>query len=447
MIKKIRKIAPDIPEPFRPLNDKNVRKIVEVSGRSSGKSTTNETFAVLLMLASKFNNIWYCRAESGDLRRTVFASALATIQALFIEDLFEVRFLPLEIRCKRTGARMYFSGINGKTIDDLNATKGFVPQYRSLAMFIVDEANEVKCWEHIKAAEATANKFLQENGKIVYAYNPPPIRAHWANIKFEQMVSSGEAVKIYSTWEDIRKLLKPATIAEIEWMRNNDPRHYSYMYLGEIVSLEGLVLYTFKRERNVITLEELQNKMRGNYQYQPVQMIYGVDSGIVHDATAVSAWGIYPDGNMIKLSTFYHVPGDTPTPNSKQAQLIIDWYVRFRKKMAEFSIIVPNAYNEAWVFDNAVVTQDLMFEFQNKTGFNVKAVENKSIDRDIKRLQNGYFNGFLKILDIEDNKASFDEINTFSYDERNRIPEGQADHTIDADKYATAHYYYMRMAA
>lgn len=440
-------IAADIPTPFAPLVDNKVRKIVEASGRSSGKSTTNETVAVLKMLASKFNNIWYCRAESGDLRRTVFASAWATIQSLFIEDLFEVRFLPLEIRCKRTGARMYFSGINGKTADDLNATKGFVPQYRSLAMFIVDEANEAKCWDHIKAAEATANKFLRDEGKIVYAYNPPPIRAHWSNIKFEQMVTSGEAVKIYSTWEDIRKLLKPATIAEIEWMRDNDPRHYAYMYLGEIVSLEGLVMYTFKRERNVITLEDLQKRLRSDYQYQPMQLIYGVDSGLVHDATAVCAWGIFPDGNMIKLSTFYHVPGDTPTPNSAQAKLIIDWYVKFREKMAALSIVLPSAYNEAWVFDSAAVTQDLMFEFQNKTGFNVKAVENKSIERDIKRLQNGYFNGFLKILDIEDNKPSFDEINTFSYDERNGIPDGQADHTIDADKYATAHFYYMRMSA
>lgn len=442
-----RKIAPDTPEQFAPLVDKSVRKIVEASGRSSGKSTTNETVAVLLMLQSKFNNIWYCRAESGDLREKVFASTLATIQSLDIEDLFEVKFQPLGIRCKRTGARMYFSGINGKTADDLNATKGFVPQHRSLAMFIVDEANEVKCWEHLKAAEATAHKFLKKDGKIVYAYNPPPNRAHWSNVKFPQIIASGEAVKIYTTWEDIRPLLKPATIAEIEWMRDNDPRHYCYMYLGEIVSLEGLVLYTFKPERNIITVDELQRRIKLNYDYQPVQMIYGVDSGIVHDATAVCAWAIYPDGNFIKLSTFYHVPSDSPTPNSMQANLMIDWYLNFRKKMAELSIILPSAYNETWVFDNAVVTQDLMLEFANKTGFDVKAVENKSIERDIKRLQNGYFNGFLKILDIEDNQPSFNEINTFSYDERNRIPDGQADHTIDADKYATAHFYYMRLVA
>ena len=94
------------------------------------------------------------------------------------------------------------------------------------------------------------------------------------------------------------------------------------------------------------------------------------------------------------------------------------------------------------MFDSAVVTQDLMLEFGNKTGFFCKAVENKSIERDIKRLQNGYFRGVFKILDIPSNAPSLRELGTFCYDEKNEIPDGQDDHTIDADKYATAHYYY-----
>lgn len=83
-----------------------------------------------------------------------------------------------------------------------------------------------------------------------------------------------------------------------------------------------------------------------------------------------------------------------------------------------------------------------MLEFGNKTGFFCKAVENKSIERDIKRLQNGYFRGVFKILDIPSNAPSLRELGTFCYDEKNEIPDGQDDHTIDADKYATAHYYY-----
>ena len=55
-----------IPKPFLPLIMPSVRKVVEESGRSSGKSTTNETVAIGKMLESRKNNIWYCRAEKGD---------------------------------------------------------------------------------------------------------------------------------------------------------------------------------------------------------------------------------------------------------------------------------------------------------------------------------------------------------------------------------------------
>ena len=48
----------------------------------------------------------------------------------------------------------------------------------------------------------------------------------------------------------------------------------------------------------------------------------------------------------------------------------------------------------------------------------------------------------MQILDIPDNQISVEELETFARDENNEIPEGQSDHTIDADKYATYEYYY-----
>lgn len=430
-----------VPKPFKPLLDPNVRKIVEVSGRSSGKSTTNETVAISLALQSKENNTLYMRAEQRDLR-DIFNSTWATIQAIGVEDLFDAKTSPFEIWCKRTGAKIYFRGINGKTEDDLTATKGFVPQSRTLAMAILDEANEVKCFNHVRAAETTANKFLLPQAKIIYAYNPPPVRNHWSNIEFPKMISRG-ATKIYTTWEDVRRLLKPETIAEILDAKENDPKHYAYWYLGEMVSLEGLVLYTFKPERNLVSLDRFKSMVTygGNV---PLYVIYGVDSGVVKDPTAVCAWAVMSDATLVKLSTFYLDPRKVgePVPNSEQVKEILRWHTTFQAQMRAFGIPMPTAYNECWVFDSAVVTQDLMIEFRNKTGFFCMAVENKNIERDIKRLQNGYFRGIFKVLDISENEPSLREIGSFCYDANNKIPDGQDDHTIDADKYATAHYYY-----
>lgn len=438
------RINASIPKPFSPLVENRFLKGVEESGRSAGKTTTNETIAISGMMTSRKNNVWYCRAEKGDVRTSIYNSFIATLQALGVEKYFTCKLSPMEITCNLTGAKCYFGGINGKTRDDLNTTKGFVPQDRSLAMFIVDEANEAKSYQHLRAAETTANKFLQPNGKIIYAYNPPPNLGHWAHKYFGKMVENG-ATRIYSTYRDIYKLLNRSTIDEIETMKRENPQQYKYWYLGQKISLEGLVLYTFSKERNLIPLDKFKAAVANGY--QPLYVIYGVDSGVVKDPTAVCAWGIFPDGNLIKLSTFYLDPKTfgEPLPNTYQVERMVEWYQALYREMASYGVVLPGAYNEAWVFDSAVVTQDLMLEFQNRTGYFVKAVENKCIERDIKRLQNGYFRGIFKVLDILANQPSLREINTFCYDEKNEIPEGQDDHTIDADKYATAHYYYAYM--
>lgn len=358
----------------------------------------------------------------GDIRTSVFSSFLATIQSLGVERYFQYKLNPMEAICTLTGAKCYFGGINGKTRDDLNTTKGFVPQDRSLAMFILDEANEAKSYQHIRAAETTANKFLKPDGKIIYAYNPPPNLGHWAHSYFGKMVEDG-AKRIYTTYKDIYKLLNPATIDEILTMKRDNPQQFKYWYLGQKISLEGLVLYTFNRERNLISLDAFKTAVNRNG-YQPLYIIYGVDSGVVKDPTAVCAWGIFPDGNLIKLSTFYLDPkkAGEPIPNTMQVSEMVRWYNDFYAEMGSYGVILPGPYNEAWVFDSAVVTQDLMLEFGNKTGFFCKAVENKSIERDIKRLQNGYFRGVFKILDIPSNAPSLREIGTFCYDEKTRYP-------------------------
>lgn len=443
-----REITFPIPKPFRPLLDPSVRKIVEESGRTTGKSTTNETLAIALALQSRCNNTLYMRAEQRDLR-DIFNSTWATIQDLGLEDLFGAKTSPFMIWCKRTGATIYFRGVNGKTVGDLTATKGFVPlPTRTLALAILDEANEVKCFNHVRAAETTVNKFLLPHGKIIYAYNPPPSRGHWANIEFPRMVREG-ATRIHCTWEDIRKLLKPATIDEILKMRSNDPKHYAFWYGGEIVDLEGAVIWSFDRKRHLLPLDALQKKISANVYYQPVAMFYGVDSGITSDATAICAWGLYPDGLLIQLGTMYldikearRKSGLKGISHTDQVTVMFDWYKNFRRCMGEYGIAIPGAERERWCFDGAALTQDLMLEWRKATGYNSVAVTDKDIERDNARLVNSFKSDMLYVLDTSENEVAVEQLETFSYDDNNEIPEGQADHTIDASKYATYEYYY-----
>ena len=160
---------------YAPLVDANVKEVVEGSGRCTAKSTSNEIVALSLMLQDKRNNIWYCRAEKSDIRDTIFSSMISTAQLMGVDKLFSWSLSPLRVRCNRTGAICYFDSVNGKTDDDMTATKGFTPQYKTLAMCILDEADQVKHPNHITAWQSTAARFLLPNAKMVYPVvkNPP----------------------------------------------------------------------------------------------------------------------------------------------------------------------------------------------------------------------------------------------------------------------------------
>ena len=178
-------------------------------------------------------------------------------------------------------------------------------------------------------------------------------------------------------------------------------------------------------------------------------MFYGVDSGLKNDATAISAWGLYPDGLLIKLGTFYldikeyrQKTGNKGISHTDQVMLMVDWYGEFVKEMTDYGVSVPDHLHERWCFDGAALTQDLMLEFEKATRWMCTPVTDKDIERDIARLVNSYRSGMLRILDVKSNAVSVTELETFARDENNEIPEGQSDHTIDADKYATYEYYY-----
>lgn len=442
----------ELPYQFQIIFSPEIKIIIAETGRSAGKSTTISEIAVLLMMQNKQNNIVCARAEKADLRNSVFSGIIKAAQMLGLENEFSISLSPLEITCKRSGAKCYFLGINGKTVDDLTTTKGFEPQGK-IALYFLDEANETKCKEHVIAAQSTMVKFMQPYGSIVYAFNPSIRLTHWSHAFFKNITnytkSDLKIYRIYLTWENIRGLLNEATIAEIEAMRENDPLHYRFVYLGERVSLEGRVIWSFTPERNLLQLSTLQKTIGRNIYYQPVQMFYGVDSGIRQDATAVTAWGLYPDGKLIKLHTFYldikeecRRKAKNGISNSDQVKYIYEWYKLMRKELSDYGINIPPSDHEIWCFDGAAITQDLKLEWEKLTHYRTVAVTNKDIERDIARLVNSYQSGMLQILDIKANSISVHEIENFCYDDQNEIPEGQSDHTIDADKYATFEYYY-----
>lgn len=429
-----------LPSLYYPLLEKSVTDIVEPSGRCSAKTTSNEICAISAMLESKFNNVWYCRAEKGDIRSTIFSSMIATIQLLGVERYFVWSLSPLQVKCTRTGAICYFDGINGKTDDDVTATKGFVPWSRTLQYCILDEADQTKHPNHITGWESTAVRFLRNHGKMIYAYNPPMAKSHWAHKFFGDKISNG-ATKIYATWEDIRTLLSPKTIAVIEKYKHDEPDLYRYWYLGEPVLFKGLVYPQFDRTKHGTNIYNLF--ARGDH---CMELILGVDEGSIFDSTCVTPLAIMYSGIAVALGCFENDPVKTgaQAPSAQSRDLIA--YLKRLLQRFPFLQYVPRRWN----FECAEAGQNLMNQLIADTGGteNCMPVRNKNIMGDVKRVRSMLQERILLFhvdnTDPDGCEKLMKDIEDYVFDEKtNTIKKGQRDDTIDSLEYGTKLIYDM----
>lgn len=423
-----------VPKQYAPLFDESISEVVEPSGRTSAKTTSNEIYAISLMLKSKYNNIWYCRAEKTDIGSTIFSSMVSTIQTMGVDSLFEFKLSPYKIICKATGAICYFDGINGKTDDDLTATKGFSPQFKTLALCILDEADETKHQNHITACESTAYRFMLPHAKIIYAFNPPMVRSHWAYKFFGDKIRNG-ATRIYATWEDIRNLLVPKAIEQIERFKKNDPEYYKYWYLGEAVLFKGMVYPQFRRDKHIVNIYDLFRQ--GD---RVSELVLGLDEGTCNDSTCVTPLAIMYSGKAVVLDCFENDPlvagQQSPTQQSRAL-------AEFLKKLLGHFPFLQNL-GRRWIFECAEGGQMLRLQFMEDTGEECYLVTKKNIMGDIKRVRSMLSEGilFFHVDPFVNTETLIEDIEGYVFDEKtNTIKKGQRDDTIDSMEYATKLYY------
>lgn len=421
---------------YAPLFDDTTKEIVEGSGRCTSKTTSNDIAAITTMLGDARNNVWYCRAERSDIRDTIFSSMMSTAQLMDVDKYFTWTLSPLRCTCKLTGAVCYFDSINGKTDDDMTATKGFTPQYKTLALCILDEADGVKHQNHITAWQSTAARFLLPSAKMVYAYNPPMNKNHWAHRFFGDKVKNG-ATSIYATWEDIRALLSPRVIEDILKFKRDDPEYYRYWYLGEPVNFQGMVYPQFSREKHVINIWRY---LSTNVHDRVTEVVYGLDEGTVNDSTCVTCLAMLISGKAVVLDCLEIDPlkigQQSPAETSRHLQTFLS------QCMGRFPFLqhVPRQ----WIFECAEGGQMLRLQFMQDTGENTSLVTQKSIMGDVKRVRSMLSEGLLLFHDAPDVTTSvlISDIENYVFDEKTGdIKKQQRDDTIDSLEYATKLYF------
>lgn len=428
---------PIIPLNFEPLlkskEENGTHRFIAVGGRYSGKTTTILEEAIDGWITIDGANIVLARADDCDFRKTTFSTIKKILHKYDIAKYCNIPKRVGDITFLPNGNIIRFVATGG----DEHRTKGLDFEKGYVHRFIHDEAQELNEAYEVKGAEKTLLRLMGETTKWIYIYNPPPNKGEFANVYFPELVRTKRAVQIYSSWEDIYKLLDKEVIDEILRDKAQDYNYYLYEYMGQVVASKGLVYPQLRRDKHVVNIFNLL--AQGD---KVCELVLGLDEGTVNDSTCVTALAIMYSGRAVVLDCYENDPLIAGQQSPSQQSRAIIMFLNGLLEKFRFLAYIPRR----WIFECAEGGQMLMLQFEEDTHGTEECdkVTQKNIMGDIKRVRSMLSEGVL-LFHIADNVTTeqlFVDMENYVFDEKtNTIKKGQRDDTIDSLEYATKLYY------
>lgn len=290
-----------IPELWDIFDDNDHEHQIVTSGRAGTKSSFAGILGISTIASDEPAAVVVLRKRHNKLRKTVYKEMIRAIGRLGLsKDDFDIGVSPMEIRHKRTGNVIYFSGSD--SIDD---TKGIIDEDKPIRLVILDELTEFfdvgEGEEELTNIEATFVRGNDESFRMLYLYNPPKNPNAPINVWCQKMALRPDTVHKHVDYRDVpiswigKKLLESA-----ELLKETDFRLYRWVWLGECIGVDDLIYYMFN----------------DNHQHEPEANHYkligiGVDYG-QQNATTYQAAGININKRRIEgLEEFYHSGRDS----------------------------------------------------------------------------------------------------------------------------------------
>lgn len=285
-----------IPELWDIFDDQEHEHQIITSGRAGTKSSFAGILGISTITYEEPAAVVVLRKRHNKLRKTVYKEMIRAIGRLGLsKDDFDIGVSPMEIRHKKTGNVIYFSGSD--SIDD---TKGIIDEDKPIRLVILDELTEFfevgEGEEELTNIEATFVRGNDEFFRMLYLYNPPKNPNALINVWCQKMELRPDAVHKHIDYRDVpinwigKKLLESA-----ELLKETDFRLYRWVWLGECIGVDDLIYYMFN----------------DNHRQEPEAKHYkligiGVDYG-QQNATTYQAGGININKRKIEgLDEFYH---------------------------------------------------------------------------------------------------------------------------------------------
>ena len=257
-------------ESFRAIQKHTYERYTFAGGRASGKSSFVSLMLVLLIAQNPSFNAVVLRKYANTLRRSVFEQIVWAIHALHLQSYFKIprsSTAALPIVFQRADGRqqqILFTGC-----DDPEKLKSLKTSQGYFAIMWCEEKTEFTEYElqqaRISILRGGSTFWLFET------YNPPSASRHWCNTEARQ--SDPLRLVVRTTYQDVPpSWLGEAILHDIEHTKATNERAYRNVYLGEAT---GSGLNVFEN----VTLHRIDDDMIAGFDV----VLHGID------------WGYYPD--------------------------------------------------------------------------------------------------------------------------------------------------------
>lgn len=339
------------------------------------------------------------RQVAGTLKDSVYANMKWAINELGLTEEFEYKVSPLEIRYRKTGQTIYFRGL-----DDETKLKSIKPEFGYIGILWKEEKDQMKG----DAQERSVNQSVLRGGDESYdfsSYNPPKSKSNWVNqIKLEPNDKRVIHTSCYT--EAPPEWLGQKFIDDAEHLKEVNYEAYEHEYLG-VPNGDGGNVFEYLELRE-ITDEEI-SRMDRIYQ--------GVDFGWYPDAYAFIR--AYYDSAREKI---YFI--DENYVHKTSNELTAQW-------------IKEQGYDDYRIICDSAEPKSIN-DYRDMGLPAIGASKGPgSVEYGFKWLQRRTI-----VIDRHRTPNIYDEFTKYEYDrdkDGNIIsgyPEGQADHTIAATRYA-----------
>ena len=272
---------------------------IDGGGRGSTKTSKDALKIVYFCITEELCSAIILRKYQKTLRNSVYKEIKRALKRFGLEEDIDYKasLSPMEITILKNGNKIYFGGG-----DDYEKIKGLIDETRPIKIEWFEELTEFDGEEDLEQITATFSRGNDDWFISLYSYNPPKNKFDWVNIWADKMKLRDDVLVTNSDYRTVpEKWLGRMFIEEAERLKKYDEKRYKWIYLGEVIGIEGLIynpdLIVYK---NKSYLED--NKLKILY------LDFASDGGHQTSATTCMCFGYATDGNWYLLDTYYYSP-------------------------------------------------------------------------------------------------------------------------------------------